>query len=205
MMGVSGCMNGSKIANEKSLGEKVLAYMEKKYNEKFDYIGSTDGGFDTNNRTLLVSPRKDSDIQIDVSYRKIDSNEEYAENYTQIKYKDKTKNFIANILNEIFEVEAIVDYEYGCSVNDFNELTSFEQFVKNEESAISFYAVISPEYNNDDTDKIKQLLKERCEKEFSYCRCNIYFARTKDEYISYYELPVWKIDEMRKIQFGIGE
>jgi len=81
MMGVSGCMNNSENTSKKTIGEKALIYMENKYNEKFNYIGSTDGGFDADNRTLLISPQNNSDIQIDVSYHNNKGYEEYAENY----------------------------------------------------------------------------------------------------------------------------
>ena len=194
-----------KETNKKSVFEKAVLYMDSKYNENFEYIGSTDGGFDDNYRTLVVSPKNNPEIHVDISYQNIDGIEQYLENYTQIKYAEKTKSLIEQLLYDFFGTNVIVDYRFGCSNNDFDENTTFEEFVRDEESAINFFAVVEPGYKAEDVEIIKRSLTEHCEKKFSYCRGTICFARTSDEFKSYYELPAWKISEMKKVKFGIGE
>ena len=204
MMGVSGCMK-SENTNKDSARAKIISYMEEKYNDNFKYIDSTDGGLDPNKKEVVLSSNLISDDVVEVSYQNSNGIEVYKDDYIQKKYKKETFKLIEQIMQDVFNTETIISHEIKKSTNTFNEDTTFEEFLKSDCSNVYFQVVVSPEYKLGDIDALEEELKRKIISSFSNCGVHVYFASSESEYKSIYEIPTWKVDEMRKIKFVIGE
>ena len=195
----SGCFgNKNNDQNDKVTRSDLVKYMEEKYNDKFEYIDSFDGGFDDNQKAIIVSSEKILGKRIYVVYRKENGIETYTDSYTQTRYEEETYSLIKELLSEIFNTDFLITHNILRSTNNFNSNTTFEEFLKSEESNVQFYAVVSPDYKINDLGNLEKSLKEKFEENFADCDVNIYFAREKDEFLPFYEIPYWKKKEMKK-------
>lgn len=205
MLGVTGCMatNNNYANKQGSVREKMIAYMENKYNDTFLYVDSFDGGFDKNKKDIILSSEKISG-EIYVGYKKENGIETYSDNYTQLRFESETKNLVDDLLTQVIGKETIVTHRIKRSNNNFNETTSFEEFLKSDASAVCFYAVVSPKYEVEDFEKLKTTIKETFEERFSNCSINIYFALSEEDFMRFDDLSSWKKDEMKKLEVKIG-
>lgn len=189
--------------NDKVTRSDLVKYMEDKYNDKFEYIASFDGGFDDNQKAIIVSSEKILGKKIYVTYKKENGIETYTDSYTQARYEEETYSLIKESLSKIFNKDFIITHNILRSHNNFNANTTFEDFLKSDESGVHFYAVVSPDYKIDSLENLERTVKEIFEEKFTDCDVNIYFASEKDEFLPFYEIPIWKKDKMKKIEFNI--
>ena len=189
--------------NDKVTRSDLVKYMEDKYNDKFEYIDSFDGGLNPNQKYILVSNSKFPGKEIKVIYNKEKDVERYKDNFTQVRYEEETYSLIEESLSKIFNQNFLITHEIVVSNNNFDDNTTFEDFLKSDESGVRFYAVVSPEYQIDSLENLEKTVKEIFGEKFTDCDVNIYFAREKDEFLSFYEIPSWKLEEMKKIEFKI--
>ena len=201
---ITGCLfKETEKQNDKVTHSDLIKYMEEKYKDEFEYVDSFDGGFDNNKMDIIVSSKKLLNKEIYVGYENINGIENYTDNYTQLKYEEDTYVLIEESLSKIFDKDFLITHKIVRSNNNFDDNTTFEEFLKSDESGVRFYAVVSPDYKIADLENLERTVKEIFEENFADCDVNIYLARTKDEYLHYDEIPSWKLDELKKIEFEI--
>ena len=124
LTGVTGCMN-----NKESVVDKMVSYMNEKYDDHFEYSAPFGGGPDATSTHIIVSSEKYPEAEIWVEYYTKDSNEIFADNYVSYKYEEQTRNALQNLLEDVFDSEIKLRYGVGSkgSVNDFTNNTSFKQ------------------------------------------------------------------------------
>lgn len=210
MLGVTGCMENenNKINNKTSrtqVIDGIVSYMEDKYDDTFEYVNSFDGGFDTNQIAIILSSEKLVDKKIHVVYENVDGMAIYEDNYTQLKYEAQTYDLIKELLTQTINKEILLTHRVLRSKNNYSSHTTFEDFLKSSSSNVGFYAIVSPDYVLNDMLTLEEEVKKVFKENFSSCSVNIYFARTEDEYLLFNDIPLWKLEEMKRIVFQIGE
>ena len=183
----------------------IVSYMEDKYDDTFEYVNSFDGGFDVNQIAVILSSKKIVDEKIYVVYENVDGVVTYKDNYTQIKYEAQTYDLIKKLLTQTISEEILLTHRVLRSKNNYSAHTTFDDFLKSTSSNVGFYAIVSPDYVINDILTLEEEIKKVFKENFSSCSVNIYFARTEDEYLPFDDVPLWKLEEMKKIAFQIGE
>lgn len=204
MLGVTGCMGTNNINSNQNenVREKMIDYMENKYNDTFVYVNSFDGGLDKNQKDIILTSEKVSG-EIYVGYKCENGIETYSDNYTQLRFQKETKSTIESILAQVIDEEILVTYRIRRSNNNFSDTTTYDEFLNNDASAVCFYAVVSPEYIVGDVDQLTKLFSEKFSETFSDCSVNLYFASDKEGFTNYDDIPSWKKDEMKVIEFVV--
>lgn len=204
MLGVTGCMGTNNInSNQKqNVREKMIDYMKNKYNDSFVYVNSFDGGLDKNQKDIILTSEKVSG-EIYVGYKCENGIETYSDNYTQLRFQKETKGVVEALLTQAIDNDILVTYRIRRSNNNFSDSTTFEEFLSSDVSAVCFYAVVSPEYTIGDLEQLTKTLNEKFSEKFSDCSVNIYFASSEEDFTNFDDIPSWKKDEMKTIEFTV--
>ena len=139
LLGVSGCMTNQ------SYKEKMLAYMNAKYDDIFEYYAPFGGGAGATSTQIIVKSEKLPEAQIWVEYFTSDGKEVFADNYVEYKYEAQAYNMLKSLLEGVFECEVFLSFGVGSrgSVNDFTGRTTFEEYIASPEAHLGFNAVVS--------------------------------------------------------------
>lgn len=139
LTGVTGCMN-----NKESVVDKMVAYMNKKYDDHFEYSAPFGGGPDSTSTQIIVTSEKYPEAEIWVEYYTKDSNEIFADNYVSYKYEEQTRELLQTLLNDVFHSNVKLQYGVGTkgTVNNFTDRTSFEEYASSPASRIGFRAFV---------------------------------------------------------------
>lgn len=171
-IGVTGCMKN----NSKSF----VFYLENKYpNDSFefeDFQGGTLFGGDRLKECKCKSEKLNENIY--VVYDNVDN--EYSDNYLDIKYSNDTDNTIFNVLKTVFPNEKFI---FDKAKESFNSTTK-SSFLQSDidfsgyksERGIPVYAFVT-NYDNQTHDEIVKSLEKAILKENIYCdSIEIYFV-----------------------------
>lgn len=130
--------------NRNSTVDKMVAYMNEKYDDHFEYSAPFGGGPGAASKQIIVSSEKYPEAQVWVQYYERDGKAIFADNYVAYKYEEQTKVFLETLLGEVFSGEVKLQYEVGTTgtVHDFTEDTSFEDYASSPASQIGFRAFL---------------------------------------------------------------
>ena len=203
MLGVTGCMGANNInSNQKeNVREKVIRYMNDKYDCVFKYIDSVDGGLDQNNRYILVSCDNLPDKGIKVTYCNDNGIETFADNYMHLRFEKQTCNLIEELLEEVFKQDFILDYKIKGTTNSFDNTTSFEEFLESSASEIVFYAVINRDFDKAEEAELRETLNNVFKEHIPYCRGYLYFEKNSKTFESFDEFPTLELQDMVELKF----
>lgn len=171
VMGMTGCMKN----NSKSF----VLYLENKYpNDSFEFKnfqGGTLFGGDRLKEAKCKSEKLSEEIY--VVYDSVDN--EYSDNYLDIKYSNDTDNAVYTILKNVFPNEEFTFDKAKDSFNSTTKSSSLESDIDfsdyKSERGISVYAFVT-NYDNQTHDEIVKRLEKAILKENIYCdSIEIYF------------------------------
>lgn len=176
-IGVTGCI--------KNNGRNFVSYLEDKYpDDSFefeDFQGGTPFGGDRLKECKCKSEKLNENIY--VVYDNVDN--EYSDNYLDIKYSNDTDNTVFNVLKTVFPNEKFI---FDKAKESFNSTTK-SSFLQSDidfsgyksERGIPIYAFVT-NYDNQTRDEIVKNLEIAILKENIYCdSIEIYFV---DDYNS---------------------
>ena len=180
-----------------SSSNNMTKYMEKKYNDSFTITEVTGGGIGITHHIAYATSKKYPDHKFKIYYEEKDDS--YKDDYIQYKYEENTKEYIKSMLENIFNVDVIINYNINETNNKFNDYTTFDEFINSSDNGILFEALVSDEYNINDIDILSKEIKDQLEKNhISIEYCTIYFANNKDTFYPIRELR--KNGELEKLQ-----
>lgn len=130
--------------NRNSTVDKMVAYMNEKYDDHFEYSAPFGGGPGATSKQIIVSSEQYPEARVWVQYYEQDGEAIFADNYVAYKYENQTRTFLETLLGEVFSSEAKLRYEIGTigMVHDFTKDTSFEDYASSPASQIGFRAFI---------------------------------------------------------------
>ena len=163
--------------------KEALTYMEKKYGEKFSYIGptgSTNGG-DTS--SILVSCEAIPDAEILVTFTRLNTgNFQFHDNYMAFYYQQNVRDLLKKITQNIYGESKVSYSVFRAPLPDYlNKDTTFQEYI--EADAVPIYAVFvvgsgaSIETKDEDIQKLCIKLNEN----HLYIEGQIYYA-SNDSY-----------------------
>jgi len=168
MMGVSGCMNTGRNEKEniginkaKTIHEKMLAYMNERYDDTFTFDSSFGGSVGIDSTQITVKSDKYPDEKIWVEYVVENGEEYYYDNYIDYKYENETKEYLLAIMCEVFNgSDVVVEYnvDSGGTRNEYDKSITFEQYIKGESTPIVFSAYIDTEIREQDKERVIDLI-----------------------------------------------
>lgn len=160
MIGVSGCMNINKQENEfkginksKTVHEKMVAYMNERYDDTFTFNAPFGGSVGIDSTQITVKSEKYPNEKIWVEYVVENGEEYYYDNYIDYKYENETREYLLEIMREIFDGSNVVvkyDVDSGGTKNEYDESTTFNQYIKGESTPIVFSAYIDADIGEQD-------------------------------------------------------
>lgn len=199
MIGATGCMQNK---NNKVDKNAMISYMEKKYNDEFTYVDSFGGSYDGTSYQILVSSKNLPNNRITVGYYFVDGREYYTDNYMQYKYLEQTRNHLVSLFKDAIGFDVLVAYGVSSTgiKNNFDDSTSFEEFIKSSDNRLLFNIVVSPECDVINTkEKIASDLKKAIEENLITCVTDIYFADSQDNFKAFEDLTSSELATMTKL------
>lgn len=195
LTGVTGCMN-----NKESVVDKMVAYMNEKYDDHFEYSAPFGGGPDATSTQIIVTSEKCPEAEIWVEYYTRDSNEIFADNYVSYKYEEQTRNALQNLLEDVFDSEIKLRYGVGSkgSVNDFTNNTSFNEFISNPASYVRFSAFVFD--NGTGISIAEKELKQAIEDSGFVISGLLYITSDEMEFEKAFELSDAELSKISKMQ-----
>ena len=175
-IGGCGCMKNS--------SKSFVSYLENKYpndNFEFDHFqGGTLFGGDRLKEAKCKSEKLSEEIY--VVYDSVDN--EYSDNYLDVKYSNDTDNAVNNILKDVFPNEKFTFDKAKESFSSTTKSSSLQSDIDfsayKSERGISVYAFVT-NYDNQTRDEIVKKLEETILKENIYCdSIEIYFVDDYD-------------------------
>lgn len=175
-IGTTGCM--------KNNNKNFVSYLENKYpndNFEFDHFqGGTLFGGDRLKEAKCKSEKLSEEIY--VVYDSVDN--EYSDNYLDVKYSNDTDNAVNNILKNVFSNEKFTFDKAKESFSSTTKSSSLQSDIDfsayKSERGISVYAFVT-NYDNQTRDEIVKKLEEAILKENIYCdSIEIYFVDDYD-------------------------
>ena len=124
------------ISIDDSANNEILAYMEEKYGEKFEYIGSGGGLSIPGVRNVLVSCESLPGREILVSISGSGKSKTYKDNFMEHYFKKPVEEYISNVAKNYFD-----DFTFGIylmsnsSENIYHGMT-LDEYMQNENLTI---------------------------------------------------------------------
>lgn len=132
LLGVDGCTG--------SREEEMLAYMEEKYGESFEMIGSYAGQIGKDYTMALVRSFNRPQDQVLVRLMQQNDEEVYQDNYLAYLLKEKIEAILAESAREIYgECKVIYKVPYLVFPADFGPDMSAEAFLKQPEAKVQIF------------------------------------------------------------------
>ena len=196
--GVTGCMN-----NKESAVDKMVAYMNEKYDDHFEYSAPFGGGPDATSTQIIVTSEKYPKAQIWVEYYTKDGNEIFADNYVSYKYEEQTRELLQTLLNDVFRSDVKLQYGVGTkgTVNNFTDNTSFEEYASSSASRIGFRAFVM-----DDGSAIsiaENELKEAIENSGFVLSGLIFITDNATRFETAFDLPPKELSQVMQMQISM--
>jgi hypothetical protein len=188
--------------------DKLIAYMNEKYDDNFTYAAPFGGGAGASSLQVNVRSEKLQNDEIWVEYYEKDGEEIFADDYIARKYEAQTKEFLYETLKSALGCEVIVSYGVGTkgSRNPFTNDTSFADYIATEASYIGFLATVSPTYKLSDREETKQKIEAAFAKNGFVADGDIYFAEEEAQFAdAAYVLPMKVLDAMPRLIFEMNE
>ena len=199
MMGASGCMNRNSTA------DRMVAYMNEKYDDHFEYAAPFGGGPGAVSKQIIVTSEKFPKAQVWVECYEKDGREIFADNYVSYKYEEQTRAALYRLMEDAFHCEAAVFYGVGTkgTANDFTENTTFAEYSSSIQADIGFQACVLRKTSEDDADTLKSDLKKAVESAGLTVFGTIYFTDDPGSLDGFSKLPLKDLDLLDQIHFDM--
>ena len=191
VIGVSGCMNG-----RKAMYDRMVSYMNEKYDDKFEFITAYGGSLGSNVRRITVSSEKYPGKEISVRCILENDNEIYSDNYIGVKYEEQTRELIRSILQSCYGQEVFLIYRVNnlAMPPSFTADMSFDEYKAESGAAVTFTAIVKYGLTGTAKEEAAAVLKKKIMDAGLYCSGTVYFASdiedfsslTEDNYYSSY-------------------
>lgn len=171
--------------------DKMVAYMNDKYDDHFEYAAPFGGGPGAGSKQIIVSSEQYPQARIWVQYYEQDGKEVFTDNYIDYKYEEQTRAFLQELLEQVFQARVVLRYDIGSkgTVNDFNDETTFEAYISDIRSDIGFQACVLLEEDGVRAQEYEQKLKEAIESAGLIAFGTIYFTVDPEIHCHFLELP----------------
>jgi len=178
MIGACSCVK--KEANNGSVVNAMVAYVNEKYPEdEFYYKAPTGGGAGVSQKTIIVSSKNYPNNDIYIRYSIIDEHEVYSDNYLSVKYAEQTKSIVYKSFSRVFLNDFYLFYQpdnYACPNNSGN--FSFEEYISSKDSNIGFVVIVNDTANH--RNSIERELEKILVDSGMCIRATIYFDDSND-------------------------
>jgi len=176
------------MEKQQNVNDAALAYMEQKYGEKFEYVGSW--GVSYANRGMQQHLVKSEVFPDDILVDSIKSENGYAfkDNYLAVKYKQQMTETIKSSADDAFD-DTKVFYRVPTHTLSLPTDTSFEQYSTDDDTAVS--VAIAVPFSRFDKPLLGNFIKIFCEKDIGI---TISFVALEEDV--YYSLSDTQIDDV---------
>ena len=204
MVGVNGCMKDNNISIIENSTSGMIRYMNEKYDDTFSYVGSFGGSDAGESKNIYITSKKYPNRDISVCYHNCNGTAYITENYTHNRFKIETEEYITSMMKDLFGVDVIVTYIISSpgTVNDFNEKTTFEEYIGSEASDIVFKAVVSDLYETENMADVAEKVKSMVEEAPIIASAEIYFASSPETFKEFSKLGYFEKKELNRIYFS---
>lgn len=198
MIGVSGCMDRN------STVDKMVAYMNDKYDDHFEYAAPFGGRPGATSKQIIVSSEQYPEAQVWVEYYEQDGKEVFADNYIDYKYEEQTRALLQELMENTFDGKATVLYSVPSKggTNSFSDRTTFEEYISN--TRIGFRAIVLLPSGID-----CMPLENRLKEAVKHCELTafgtVYFTDDGQEFEKAFDRPQRDMDLLYRLQFSMDE
>ncbi len=193
ILGVSGCMN-----KEQSVVEKMVSYMNGKYDDTFEYSAPFGGGASAKSKQINVKSQKmpDCDIWVEYSYETM----KYEDNYIDYLYKTQVENYLKSNIEEVFtgDIKVARNIPTAGVYADYAPNTSFEEYINTSEQRI-FFTVVACGYSDDKKDIIEKQISDTVEKYDAVFLGNVYFVDKANDIEGFLEKTTKEKDSYTRV------
>ncbi len=197
MTGVTGCMS-----NE-SYVDKMVAYMNEKYDDTFEYSAPYGGGPGATSTQIVVKSEKYPDAQIWVEYYTEDGKDIFADNYVSYKYEEQTRDVLQKLLTDVFQSDVKLRYTVGTKgvLNNFTDNTTFDEYASDSASRIGFRAFIFD--TGSATSNAESKLKEALEESGYVLSGLVFITDDKAAFEKAFSLPAKELSNIAQMQISM--
>lgn len=167
LMGVNGCM-GSKANGHKPYEEVLLAHLQNKYGEIFEYVEPYLGTFGNSMKRILVVNELYPDEHIVVGGLLDDDGNVTGiqDNYMAVRLKKELIGTVLEIARHVYGEQVIIDYRVSDMLlpDTFDRDTHFAEYTSSTESSLNIGIIIgsTADVKKKETDagRLRELLEE---------------------------------------------
>jgi hypothetical protein len=187
--------------------DKMVAYMNAKYNDHFEYSAPFGGGAGATSTQIIVKSEQFPNAQIWVECYTRDGKDAFADNYVDYKYEQQTKEALTSMLNDVFKCDSKLTFGVGTkgSRNNLSNTTTFAEYIGDRDSQVGFSAVISNAYANVDTATIEAALKSNLRENGITVYGTIYFPVESSQFDDWESLPTSIISTLPNLYFRMDD
>lgn len=156
VIGVCGC-----DMKRESKQDIMLNYINEKYDDTFTFKSVFGGSAGSNTKKIIVTSGKFPGEDVYVVCTEIDGIQTFTDNYLGVKFANKTKETLSAQIEQCFGKNFYLSYipaNLACTENGSDQ-TTFEQYVAEESSFISFEAIVTGSISDSDKDAIIEKIK----------------------------------------------
>ncbi len=198
--------------NRDSTVEKMVSYMNEKYDDHFEYLSPFGGGPGATSKQIIVSSGQYPEARIWVQYYKQDNKEIFTDNYTSYKYEEQTRSLLEKLLKDAFHNNIALFYKVAIkgTVNQFTEQTTFEEYISDVKAQIGFQACVLLETSEVDTSLLKKAWEDAIKSSGLVAFGTIYFTKSAEAFdevsrLSLKEFDLFNFDSFIQLRVGMGE
>ena len=168
----------------KSVSSEMVAYMNEKYDDHFEYVAPFGGHVGAITTQIIVASERFPDAQVWVEHYTKDGKDFFADNYVDYKYEEQTHEALLELLENVFECEVKLGFGVASkgTQNSFTNETTFEEYFTSAESYIGFNAVVSCDYMPESESDIEQKLLSAFADTGLIAGGSIYFSQSEETF-----------------------
>lgn len=198
--------------NRNSTVDKMVAHMNDKYDDHFEYAAPFGGEPGATSKQIIVSSELYPEAQVWVQYYEQGDKEIFTDNYTSYKYEEQTRRLLEKLLMDAFHGNVALFYRIGSTgtVNQFTEQTTFEEYISDSKSKIGFQACVHLDVSDPDTDQLKKAWDEAIQSSGLVAFGTIYFTDNVETFnevsrLSLKEFDLFNFDSFVQLRIGMDE
>lgn len=191
--------------SKESTTEKMVAHMNDKYDDHFEFSAPFGGGPGAATKQIIVKSELFPDAQIWVEYYVQDGKDVFVDNYLDYKFEQQTRDVLQELLEDVFDGGVILSYNVGTAVtpNTFSDATTFKEYSSSPESNIGFNAVVSQNQEISDEFIESRILKVLMDSGV-IASGSIYFSINESTFKPLSKLNFEERHSMRRFSFGMS-
>ena len=195
-LGCAGCIG------KRSSKDKMLDYMDLKYDDHFEYVAPFGGGPGATSKQILVKSEKFPDAQIWVQYSEQDGREIFFDNYNDYRYESLVRERLLSLLQDAFHSDVELAYSVGMkgSANNFNQNTTIEDYLQSKRIGFQAFVLVRDRI---DESEMTNNLKRAIEDSGMTVYGSIYFTDDASVFEQAFDLPHKDLNRMEQLQFSM--